>query len=196
MNRLIKKANILIEALPYIRTFRGKTVVIKYGGHAMTETALNSMVKKLRLHKVPFAPDEVGTYQWEEIVYRYEHLIELAVALKMLADGMAFRHVVSLLTKYRKVLRKFYREALLESRSERGSDRLIQNPTPKAGEYYGRPINLSELGLVPEGDQVGQEDDRRAVRRRAHHEPLRARAAEGQDCVRRRQQADSPGIEQ
>ncbi|MEC4891237.1 MAG: acetylglutamate kinase [Nitrospira sp.] len=40
MNRLIKKANVLIEALPYIRTFRGKTVVVKYGGHAMTETAL------------------------------------------------------------------------------------------------------------------------------------------------------------
>ena len=27
MNRLIKKANVLIEALPYIRTFKGKTVV-------------------------------------------------------------------------------------------------------------------------------------------------------------------------
>ncbi|MCP9465748.1 MAG: acetylglutamate kinase [Nitrospira sp.] len=40
MNRLIKKASILIEALPYIRTFRGKTVVIKYGGHAMTEPSL------------------------------------------------------------------------------------------------------------------------------------------------------------
>jgi acetylglutamate kinase len=40
MNRLIKKANVLVEALPYIRTFRGKTVVIKYGGHAMTEPAL------------------------------------------------------------------------------------------------------------------------------------------------------------
>jgi acetylglutamate kinase len=40
MNKLIKKANVLIEALPYIRTFRGKTVVIKYGGNAMTETAL------------------------------------------------------------------------------------------------------------------------------------------------------------
>ncbi len=40
MNRLIKKANILIEALPYIRTFRGKTVVIKYGGNAMTESSL------------------------------------------------------------------------------------------------------------------------------------------------------------
>jgi acetylglutamate kinase len=40
MNKLIKKANVLIEALPYIRTFRGKTIVIKYGGNAMTETAL------------------------------------------------------------------------------------------------------------------------------------------------------------
>ena len=27
----------LIEALPYIRRFRGSTVVIKYGGHAMTD---------------------------------------------------------------------------------------------------------------------------------------------------------------
>jgi len=40
MNRLIKKANVLIESLPYIRAFRGKTVVVKYGGHAMTDTSL------------------------------------------------------------------------------------------------------------------------------------------------------------
>jgi len=29
------RAQILAEALPYIRRFRGKTFVIKYGGHAM-----------------------------------------------------------------------------------------------------------------------------------------------------------------
>ncbi len=40
MNKLIKKANILVEALPYIRTFAGKTLVIKYGGKAMTDGAL------------------------------------------------------------------------------------------------------------------------------------------------------------
>lgn len=40
MNKLIKKANVLVEALPYIRTFAGKTVVIKYGGKAMTDDAL------------------------------------------------------------------------------------------------------------------------------------------------------------
>ncbi len=35
-----KKARILAEALPYIREFSGKTVVIKYGGHAMEDPGL------------------------------------------------------------------------------------------------------------------------------------------------------------
>jgi acetylglutamate kinase len=34
------KAQILAEALPYIRRFHGKTIVVKYGGNAMTEPAL------------------------------------------------------------------------------------------------------------------------------------------------------------
>jgi acetylglutamate kinase len=34
------KADILAQALPYIRKFHGKTMVIKYGGNAMTEPAL------------------------------------------------------------------------------------------------------------------------------------------------------------
>lgn len=34
------KAAILAEALPYIREFSGKTVVVKYGGHAMEDPAL------------------------------------------------------------------------------------------------------------------------------------------------------------
>jgi acetylglutamate kinase len=34
------KATILAEALPYIREFSGKTVVIKYGGHAMEDPEL------------------------------------------------------------------------------------------------------------------------------------------------------------
>jgi acetylglutamate kinase len=35
-----EKSHILAEALPYIREFSGKTVVIKYGGHAMDDPAL------------------------------------------------------------------------------------------------------------------------------------------------------------
>ncbi len=34
------RASVLVEALPYIRQFRGATVVVKYGGNAMTEPAL------------------------------------------------------------------------------------------------------------------------------------------------------------
>jgi acetylglutamate kinase len=34
------KAEVLAEALPYIRRFHGKTIVVKYGGNAMTEDRL------------------------------------------------------------------------------------------------------------------------------------------------------------
>jgi len=44
-----RRAEILLEALPYIREFRGKTVVIKYGGSAMEEADL----------KEPFALDVI-----------------------------------------------------------------------------------------------------------------------------------------
>ncbi len=39
---LIQRAEVLIEALPYIRRFRGKIFVIKYGGHAMQSEELRS----------------------------------------------------------------------------------------------------------------------------------------------------------
>lgn len=40
MEESIQKAAVLIEALPYIREFEGKTVVIKYGGSAMLSPEL------------------------------------------------------------------------------------------------------------------------------------------------------------
>jgi len=40
VEHLIAKAEILLDALPYIRRFFGKTVVIKYGGHAMVDDVL------------------------------------------------------------------------------------------------------------------------------------------------------------
>ena len=40
MKTTIEKARILMEALPYIRRFFGRTIVIKYGGHAMADENL------------------------------------------------------------------------------------------------------------------------------------------------------------
>ena len=37
MQKVIEKADVLIEALPYIQRFRGDTVVVKFGGSAMED---------------------------------------------------------------------------------------------------------------------------------------------------------------
>lgn len=59
MQHLIGKANTLMEALPYIQRFAGKTFVIKYGGHAMADERLKEsfaldviMLKSLGINAV------------------------------------------------------------------------------------------------------------------------------------------------
>lgn len=44
MEKIIEKAKILIEALPYIKEFNNKIVVIKYGGSAMTNEDMKKTV--------------------------------------------------------------------------------------------------------------------------------------------------------
>ena len=44
MSTALEKAAVLVEALPYIKKFYGKTVVIKYGGHAMLNQGLKEAV--------------------------------------------------------------------------------------------------------------------------------------------------------
>ena len=52
MEKIKKKAEILIEALPYIKNFYGKIFVIKYGGHAMVnETLKESFARNVVLMK-------------------------------------------------------------------------------------------------------------------------------------------------
>lgn len=46
MEKIIKKAEILIDALPYIRNFYGKTFVVKYGGAAQTRDDLKESFAK------------------------------------------------------------------------------------------------------------------------------------------------------
>jgi len=59
MEDLINKAAILIEALPYIQRFRGKRIVVKYGGHAMEDESLKKsfcrdvvLLKLIGLHPI------------------------------------------------------------------------------------------------------------------------------------------------
>ena len=59
MKKFVDRADTLIEALPYIRRFYGKTIVIKYGGHAMVDEELKDsfardvvMMKYIGIHPV------------------------------------------------------------------------------------------------------------------------------------------------
>lgn len=54
----VDTANLLTEVLPYIQKFAGKTVVIKYGGHAMLDEELKKKVIKdiVLLHSVGIHP--------------------------------------------------------------------------------------------------------------------------------------------
>ena len=44
MEEMIKKADVLLEALPYIQNFYEKTIVIKYGGAVLTDTVIRRSV--------------------------------------------------------------------------------------------------------------------------------------------------------
>ena len=49
----VRKAEVLIEAIPYIRKFRGTTVVIKYGGSAMVDAELKKAVNAIHAEFFP-----------------------------------------------------------------------------------------------------------------------------------------------
>ena len=53
MEEVMAKANVLIEALPYIQKFKDKIVVVKYGGSAMLDEKLQqSVIKDVALLKL------------------------------------------------------------------------------------------------------------------------------------------------
>ena len=58
MEEWLKKAEVLIEALPYIQRFNRKIIVVKYGGSAMVDSELKkNVIKDVTLLKlVGFKP--------------------------------------------------------------------------------------------------------------------------------------------
>ena len=58
MDELLKKASVLVEALPYIQRFNRKIIVVKYGGSAMADEQLKrSVIEDVTLLKlVGFKP--------------------------------------------------------------------------------------------------------------------------------------------
>ena len=109
-----KVASILIEALPYIQQFRGKTMVIKYGGNAMTDESLQlSFARDIVLMKlVGFNPvvvhgggPQIGSLL--ERVGKKSHFIdgmrvtdrETMDIVEMVLGGLVNKQIVNLINK-------------------------------------------------------------------------------------------------
>ena len=59
MQEYLKKAEVLIEALPYIQRFNRKIIVVKYGGSAMIDETLKKRVIEDCLLYTSDAADEL-----------------------------------------------------------------------------------------------------------------------------------------
>ncbi|WP_338030584.1 acetylglutamate kinase [Chromobacterium alkanivorans] len=110
-----EKALILAEALPYIRRFSGKTLVIKYGGNAMTDAALKEGFAKdvVLLKLVGINPVVVhgGGPQINELLNRVGKQGEFIQGMRvtdsdtmdlveMVLGGLVNKEIVSLINKH------------------------------------------------------------------------------------------------
>jgi hypothetical protein len=73
-----------------------------------------NQVRYLRLLGVPFGTDDLGVGSGNRISYRFEHLIELGLALFGLRRGLKPKDIAGMLVKSRTQLRQLYRQAFQE----------------------------------------------------------------------------------
>ena len=114
--------------------------------------ALDSILKKLRRDSVPFTAEELDKPQRDQVRYGYVHLAECVVAIKMMAEGIAHRHIVGLLTGDRPKLREAYKIAFSEASSGLGQTTAIKHADGReihiGGVYLDFMASINKLGVL------------------------------------------------
>lgn len=85
------------------------------------EARLDSWLKYARRMGVPFPPNELGRGTGVNVTYRYSHLMELATALALRAQGILPHDLLGLLIRDRERLRRLYARAWRERESGLGA---------------------------------------------------------------------------
>lgn len=85
----------------------------------------DAYLKALRRAGVPFSKDELGTGAGHNLTYRYDHLMEIAVALYLRFQAMPVRDIISLVTAHRPAVRDLCRQAFVERESGLGAIRRV-----------------------------------------------------------------------
>ena len=114
-NHAQERAEILAEALPYIRKYAGATIVIKYGGNAMTDAALKEgFAKDVVLLKLcgmnPIVVHGGGpqiNHMWEQVGKQGEFVQGMRVTdaetmdvVEMVLGGSVNKEIVSMLNQF------------------------------------------------------------------------------------------------
>jgi len=108
-------SEVLLEALPYIKRFRGKVVVVKYGGNAMTDPTLAAQFAEdvVLMHQVGIKPvivhgggpqiTELHGRLGKETEFKDGHRVTDAESLeitRMVLVGKVNREIVSLINRH------------------------------------------------------------------------------------------------
>jgi hypothetical protein len=116
------------------------------------DATFDAYLKSLRRDGVPFAKEEQGVGTGHTLTYRYEHLMELAVALALRAQAILPRDVVALLAERRAVLRRLYRRAYAERETGLGAQKVVKLPDqtslPIAGVYLELRLEYTKSGAL------------------------------------------------
>ncbi len=167
MEKLVEKASILMEALPYITEFRGKTFVIKYGGNAMVNEELKAafaqdilMLKYLGINPVIVhgGGPQIGSYL-KRMGLESKFVGGLRVTdketmdvVEMVLGGLVNKSIVQLINQYA--------GGHIKAVGLTGKDGgLIRAKKLDAEEYFKkmdgfRPTELIDLGHVGEVEYV------------------------------------------
>jgi hypothetical protein len=94
-------------SVPKLILSHGQVVYALSRGSA-PDPVMIDQIRYLRQLGVPFGKYELGVGRGNRVRYRYEHLIELGVALWALERGMKPKEVVKFLVEQRRYLRQLY----------------------------------------------------------------------------------------
>jgi hypothetical protein len=111
------KARVTSDLVPDIQLTHGRAVWVLQTmgfGAGVTILTFNHYIKSLRKLGVPFGHGEGGAGSGRPVLYSYNHLMELCLALTLRVYGTLPDPVLAGIIRYRQELRELYRRAYLE----------------------------------------------------------------------------------
>ena len=107
-----------------------------------SDASLDAYLKYLRRNGVPFAAHDLPGGSGVNVTYRFEHVMELAIALTLRRQGILKKDTVGVLVQYRDRLTPLYRQAWLKRDQGRGRSVAVKIGKDKSLKVSGLWLDL------------------------------------------------------